>query len=372
MPAWFLGLAPLALIGALLAIFSLLDAPGLGERRGPPGEELAVERTVLQPGSIKITLRNGGRDPVGIAQVSVNDGFVDFDIGQPELGRLAARVVHLVYPWVEGEAYEIGFLTRSGGVVTHEIPVAVATPDPSGFLGLMALLGVYVGVIPVALGMLWLPWLRRVPPTLVQVLMSVTVGLLVWLALDAGLEGIEVSQAGATAFGGQALVLAGASVAYLLLSGVAGWLARRNQMAWLIAIGIGVHNFGEGLAIGSAYAVGALALGASLVVGFAIHNTTEGLAIVAPLSDSKPKPSNLAALGLTAGAPAILGAWLGAAAFHPAVAAFLLGFGVGAIAQVVTQVAPAMRDAGGQLLHPRAVAGVLAGLAIMYGTGLLV
>ena len=143
-------------------------------------------------------------------------------------------------------------------------------------------------------------------------------------------------------------------------------------MALLVAIGIGLHNLGEGLAIGSAYATGALALGTFLVVGFAIHNTTEGLAIVAPMAAARPSVGRLLLLGLVAGAPAILGAWIGAAAFNPSVAALLFGVGVGAIAQVIVQLAPSMRDDSGRLLHPGSVGGLLAGVVVLYLTGLLV
>ena len=88
-------------------------------------------------------------------------------------------------------------------------------------------------------------------------------------------------------------------VAYLLLSGVSSWLRGRasGASALLIAIGIGLHNLGEGVAIGAAYAVGSLALGAFLVVGFALHNTTEGLAIVAPLARERVSLRRLALLG---------------------------------------------------------------------------
>ena len=145
-----------------------------------------------------------------------------------------------------------------------------------------------------------------------------------------------------------------------------------------MAIGIGLHNLGEGLAIGSAYATGALALGAFLVVGFAIHNTTEGLAIVAPLrggeggAAERPGLGRLLGLGLIAGAPAILGAWIGASAFNPSLAALLFGVGVGAIVRVIVQIAPAMRDEEGRLLHPSSVVAILAGIAVLYLTGLLV
>jgi zinc transporter, ZIP family len=378
-PLWVLGLAPLLLIAAAFTAFALLDGPGLGDRRGPPAEEIAVERTKLEPGVIELTVRNDGPDAVQIAQAVVNDAFAQFSGAEQEIGRLESAVLRIQQPWVEGEAYEVALLTSSGGTIVHEIPVAVETPPADlSFFGLMALLGVYVGVIPIALGMLWLPWIRRIPPAWVRAVMAITVGLLAFLAVDATLEGFELAGEGSQAFGGAALVLLGGIVAYLLLTGISEWLRERQKgatgstLALLVATGIGLHNLGEGVAIGSAYTVGALALGAFLVVGFALHNTTEGLAIVAPIADSSPSWRRLAVLGLIAGAPAVLGAWIGAAAFNASVAAFLFGFGAGAIVQVIVQLAPTLRNDAGRTLHPSAVAGLLAGLGLMFATGLLV
>ncbi len=373
------GLGPLVLVIAAVAAFALLDGPGLGDRRGPPAEELAVERTILRPGEIELTVRNDGPDAVTIAQAMVNDAFAGFTGADGPIGRLETAKLTVRQPWVEGEAYEIALLTSAGGTIAHEIPVAVATPDGGlSFFGLMALLGIYVGVIPVALGMLWLPWVRRIPPSWLRVVMALTIGLLAFLAVDATLEGLELAGEGSQAFGGAALVFVGFGVAFLALTGVSEWLrARRagtsgHTLALLIAVGIGLHNLGEGVAIGSAYAAGALALGAFLVVGFALHNTTEGLAIVAPLASLKPSLGRLAVLGLVAGAPAVLGAWIGAAAFNSSLAAFLFGFGAGAIVQVIVQLAPTLRDPDGRALHPAAVSGILGGMAIMFATGLLV
>jgi len=374
-PAWVLGLVPLLLVIGGVALFFAFDGPGLGDRRGPPAEELAVERTVLTPGEIAVTVRNDGPDAVSVAQVQVNDSFVQFTGADDPIGRLETATVHVQQPWVEGEAYEVALVTSSGGTIAHEIPVAVETPNAdAGFFGLMALLGIYVGVIPVALGMLWLPWLRSVPPSWLRGLMALTVGLLAFLAVDATLEGFELAGEGSQAFGGAALVIVGGIVAYLLLSGISSWLRGRasGASALLIAIGIGLHNLGEGVAIGAAYAVGSLALGAFLVVGFALHNTTEGLAIVAPLARERVSWRRLALLGLIAGAPAVLGAWIGAAAFNASAAAFLFGFGAGAIVQVIVTLVPSLRDDDGRVLHPGAVTGILAGMALMFATGLLV
>jgi zinc transporter, ZIP family len=299
------------------------------------------------------------------------------------------------YPWIEGQAYEVILLTSTGGTIAHEIEVAVETPDADlGFYGLMALIGLYVGVIPVAIGMLWLPWVRSADARWMRFLLAFTVGLLAFLGIDALLEGTELAGTGPESLGGAALVWLGAAGAYLALTAVDGWLTRRRERldpdqgsaaegaagrglgyraAFLVALGIGLHNLGEGLAIGSAYAIGSLALGAALVVGFALHNTTEGLAIVAPVArGGRASLRRLALLGLLAGAPAVLGAWIGASAFDPSLAALMFGIGAGAIAQVIVQIAPAVRDEAGRLLHPLAAGGLLAGIVVMYATGLLV
>ena len=383
-PSWLLGLVPLLLVALAIGTFAALDGPGVADRRGPPVEELAVERTKLEPGTIELTVRNDGPDPVSVAQVFVNDAYVAFDGAQEPVGRLGSETLRIQQPWIEGEAYEIALLTSTGATITHAIDAAVETPDADlSFFGLMALLGIYVGVIPIALGMLWLPWIRRIPPAWLRTIMALTVGLLAFLAIDATLEGLELAGEGSQAFGGAALVFIGAAVAYLALTGVGSWLAERRRasaaagasggsLAMLIAVGIGLHNLGEGLAIGTAYTTGALALGAFLVVGFALHNTTEGLAIVAPIAGASPSLGRLAALGLIAGGPAVLGAWIGAAAFNTSVAAFLFGAGAGAIAQVIVQLAPTLRSEGESGLKPSVVGGLLAGMALMFATGLLV
>jgi zinc transporter, ZIP family len=380
-PAWLAGLVPLALLALAIGLFVALDAPGL-DRTGVPQEELAVERTVLHPGEIELHVRNDGADPVEVKQVIVNDAFVDFDQTDAEIGRLAGARIDVQYPWIEGQNYEVAVLTATGATIDHAIEAAAESPDADiGFYGLMALIGIYVGVIPVAIGMLWLPWVRTVDERWIRFVLALTVGLLAFLGIDALLEGTELAAAGPESLGGAGIVWLGAAGAYLVLAGVDAWLAARRggeggtgyRAAFLVALGIGLHNLGEGLAIGSAYAIGSLALGAALVVGFALHNTTEGLAIVAPVARAgQPRLGRLVGLGLLAGAPAVLGAWLGASAFDPTLAALMFGIGAGAIARVVVQIAPSVRDSAGRLLHPLAAAGVLAGLVLMYATGLMI
>ena len=252
----------------------------------------------------------------------------------------------------------------------------------------MALIGLYVGVIPVAIGMLWLPWLRRVDARWVRFLLAFTVGLLAFLAIEALLEGTELAGEGPEALGGAALVWLGA-VGRLpravrrrrLAARPRGARARETartrrvgeRAALLVALGIGLHNLGEGLAIGSAYAVGSLALGAALVVGFALHNTTEGLAIVAPVArQARPGRARSSCWACSPARPPCSAPGSAPSAFHPSVAAVMFGVGAGAIAQVIVQIAPGIRAGDGRLLNPLPLGGLLTGLLVMYATGLLV
>ncbi len=385
LPTWALAGILVAVVAAVLAGLALVGGDALPERAGPPVEELAVERTILEPGTIELRLRNTGPDPVTVAQVFVNDAYADFAGPAGEIGRLASATLTIDFPWQDGSPYVVSMLTSTGAVIEHEIAAAVETPGPgAGLFGLMALLGTYVGIIPVLLGMLLLPVLRQASRAWTAGLMAFTVGLLAFLAVDGTLEGLEIAGASGQAFGGAELLFLGAGLAFLALTAVDHLVASRRAAAgaagrtgWraalMVAIGIGLHNLGEGLAIGSAYAIGELALGAFLVVGFAIHNTTEGVAIAAPLSAARRPPlGRLLGLGVIAGAPAIIGGIVGATVNNAELTAFLLGVGVGAIAQVVVQLAASLRDGSGRILNPVSVGGLSAGMIALYATSLLV
>lgn len=383
-PLWALAAGVVAVIAAVLVALALLGKDTLPERQGPPIEDLRVERTVLNPGEIELHLRNAGPDPVTVQQAIVNDAYVGFDGGGEPIDRLESGTVTLKYPWVEGSPYLIDLMTSTGVLIPAEIAAAVETPKTDGdFLLSMIIIGLYIGVIPVTLGMIVLPVLRRGGQRWITALIAFTVGLLGFLAIDGTFDALELSAAGGGVFGGAALVFLTAALAFLLLSGIDLWMKNRRQrakqsgaspwqLALMVAIGIGLHNLGEGLAIGSAYAIGELALGAFLIVGFAIHNTTEGLAIVAPLAEQKIRPWRLLGFGLIAGGPAILGALIGGSVGSSEIAAALIGIGVGAIAQVVIQLLPAMRDRAGKLLTPVTAAAMAIGALSLYLTGLLV
>jgi zinc transporter ZupT len=295
--------------------------------------------------------------------------------------------VAIPYPWVEGEAHVIKLVTSTGATFEHEIPVALATPRADGrYLLAFTLIGVYVGVIPVALGLLWFPLAARLGRTGIDVLLAVTIGLLLFLLVDASHEGLEAAAVLPGSYQGVALFAAAAAGAYLALEALGAWMrARRVRarqasssgwvLALLIATGIGLHNFGEGLAIGAAFALGEAALGTLLVIGFTLHNTTEGLAIIAPIAKDKPSVGSLARLGLIGGVPTIFGAWVGGLVYSPVLAVVFLGLGAGAIAQVVLQIARQMAGSGAlaeRFAAPPIMGGLLAGFLIMFVTGMLV
>jgi ZIP family zinc transporter len=381
-----LAIAAVLTLAAALSVVGMLGGQTLPQRSGPPIESLAVERAALSPGTIELTLRNTGPDPVQVGQVAVNDSYVAFTGGEEPIGRLDAGTLRLDVPWQDGQPYLVSILTSTGAVIEHEIPVAAMTPQPDGnSVGLMVLLGTYIGIIPVLLGMLFLPAVRRVNAQTVRVLLALTVGLLAFLAADAALEAIGLAGQAGAAFGGVALVLLGTGLAFLALTSVDRFLQARQdragsaagspdgqRLALMIAIGIGLHNLGEGLAIGSAYAIGALAIGGSLVIGFAIHNTTEGLAVVVPLAGRPVSLLRLLGLGLLAGAPAVAGTLIGSTVVNAELSAFLLGIGVGAILQVIVQIAPSLRDRASGLIDPATYGGLAAGALVMYATGLFV
>ncbi len=378
---WLWGLLPLALLGALSL---LLVNTGLSDfmRRGvPPVEELSFGRVVLSPNLIEIDVINGGPDPVTVAQVSVDEAFWEFSI-EPSatIKRLGRATLTLPYPWVKDDAHEITVLTSSGVTFSHEIEVATITPKPGArYFGVFALIGLFVGVIPVGIGLLWYQFIRRLDRRWIHFGLALTGGLLIFLGADALHEALESASQLASAYHGETLVVVGALGTLLILQMISRSMKgrtgveERRAVAFLIALGIGLHNLGEGLAIGAAYSLGEAALGAFLIVGFMLHNTTEGLGIVVPIANDRPKLMTLATLGFIAGAPTILGTWIGGLAYSPLFATLFLAVGAGAIVQVLISLYGLVaKEADGVLVKPLIASGVLAGLLLMYGTGLLV
>ena len=276
-------------------------------------------------------------------------------------------------------------------------------------------------------GLLWYPFIRRLSQNLYNFFLSITAGLLVFLGIDALLEGNKIAlDSIAPVFNAQILIIIVTILSLLSLLYASQYLVQRasksssstvnnkkkyreqlefqiektednlpsmaisssvaaNQqrlilkplaISLMIAIGIGLHNFGEGLAIGASTLLGEIALSSFLIVGFMIHNTTEGLAIVAPIAKSKRTAvGKLLFMGFVAGAPTILGTWIGGFLYSPILTVIFLSVGAGAIFQVIYQLGSWMyrsnmkRSISSNIWI---IAGVAIGMLIMYITGFLI
>lgn len=396
--AWLTGLIPLLAMGLMLILFTRVNPLALFNSNLPPIENLSIDRIQVMRDGFHLSVMNSGPHPVTIAQVMVDDAFWQFDI-QPagELARLQRATIHIPYQWIVAEPHRIALITETGLVFEGEVPVATLTPTPGmhEFAG-YGLLGIYVGVIPVALGLLWYPAMKRMGRKWLSFLLALTVGLLVFLLVDTFFEVLDVGAQLPGVFQGVPLAIFAALLTWLAIMAVSAMQTRRSDaagktrargvlLATLIALSIGLHNFGEGLAVGAAFALGEAALGSFLVIGFILHNITEGIGIAAPLvpnrrgaEEPQPAPSLLtfAGLALLAGFPAVLGTWIGGFAFSPLLGTIFLGIGLGAIWQVIVEVTALLRRYAERDNTPFVswlnLAGFLLGLAIMYFTAFLV
>jgi len=379
-------LVPVVLLAAVVSGFvasgsSLVELIG---RNPPPADRLDIRRIELKKGEVRIRVTNPQADAIRIASVTVDDAIVPFSVdGDRAVKRLRSSTIVVPFDWVQDEPLSVGVTSSSGIESTKEIAAAVETPGPtaSGFLG-YGIIGLLVGVVPVALGLLWLPSLRRADARWLGAFMALTAGLLTFLAVEALFEAVDRQAVLPSALGGVGLVVLGVALSFLALTALSRRLragegstaAAGFALATLVAVGIGVHNFGEGLAIGTSFAFGELTLGTFLIVGFMIHNVTEGLGIAAPAAEGRAQVSlgRLVALALIAGAPAILGTWVGGFLASDLLGVLFFAAAAGAAFEVVVEVGRyvARRVPGGLTSGP-AMGGFVAGLAIMYLTGLL-
>lgn len=382
LPKWVLAIVPLALLILLVVAFLALNPLSFFTGAFPPLEDLTVQRVLFpQEGEIQLEVINGGPDPVTIAQILVDDAYWAHTI-EPDntLTRLQEATITIPYPWVQGEPLPIVLVTSTGVTFDAEVDVAVTSPETDGrTLLAYGLLGIYVGVIPVVLGMLWFPFMRQIDRKWMNAILALTIGLLIFLFVDTLLEALELAHEVPGVFQGVPVVYFGTllSLGVLLAVGQRTGGGSPMSIATLIALGIGLHNFGEGLAIGAAFATGAAALGSFLVIGFTLHNITEGVGIAAPLlRGERPSLTTFFLLALLAGGPAVLGTWVGGLAFSPFLATLFLSLGAGAILQVIWEVGKLLWDAaerrGETAVTWLNFGGLTVGILVMYVTAFLV
>ena len=357
---------------------------------GVPLPEISMELVNFVDSEIQVTVRNTGPIPVEVVMADINDRIQPAAI-EPDrfLERYETALVRIPFEWNESEPYIIGLTIDDGTRFEKEIEAAAPALKPDlELVGLFAVIGTYVGIIPVMIGLLWLPFIRRISKSKYHFFLALTVGLLLFLGIDAIEEAIEVSNENlAGSFNG---ILLTATVVVISFIGLyyagqklidradSSKLTKPVAIALMIAIGIGLHNFGEGLAIGAAVGLGSIAFSTFLIVGFALHNTTEGIAIAGPLSKDKTLSkksliTKLIGFGLIAGSPAIFGAWIGGFSYSPFSSVIFLAIGAGAIFQVIVVILRLIREEGDKNLSGSSVvAGVAIGMLVMYLTSILV
>jgi len=346
-----------------------------------PAERLAIERIQVTERGFAAKVRAESPEPVTIAQLQIDGAFWVFS-QEPTgpLTRAETAWVRVDFPWVAGETHQLRLITGTGVVVEDTVEVALPSPSPSWRLLVdYTLLGICVGFAPVALGMLFFPIVRTLPGAGLEFLLSLTIGLLVYLWVDMTLEGLTFADRSSAIFRSGTLVWIPMALTFAALAAMSGSSSKEAtgaRVAVLVALGVGLHNLGEGLAIGAALAHNEISLGAFLVAGFALHNLTEGVGVVAPLARERGSWVLLAGLALLAGLPAVPGIWAGAFFLSPHWAAIFFGIGAGAVAQVVVEIDRFMnarvRGKSGTRFSSASVAGYGAGAAIMYATALLV
>ena len=375
-------IAPIVLL-AILIVF-LLGPASTFLQFGIVLPEISIEKVEFIGNEIQATVRNTGPIDVNVVVADVNDRIQPAAI-EPDrhLERFETALVRIPFDWNEGQPYTIGLTIDDGTRFEKQIDAASASLEPNSelfvFLGIIGLL---IGVVPIMIGLLWYPFIKKLGKNAFNFFLAFTIGLLLFLALDAIEEAFDISDTHlAPVFNGELLIATVVILSFLGLFGIGNLLIKRAEFSKLskglaislmVAIGIGLHNLGEGLAVGAAIALGQVALSTFLIIGFAIHNTTEGLAIAAPLTRTKSVIVKLIAFGLIAGTPAIFGTWIGGFSFSPFFTIIFLSIGAGAIFQVVWSIFQFIKQESGSFSNISIIFGMAAGLVVMYLTSIFI
>ena len=347
--------------------------------------EITIEKIDFMDSEIQATVRNTGHIPVEIVMADVNDRIQPAAV-EPDrfLERFETTLVRIPFEWNEAEPYIIGITIEDGTRFERAVEAAAPALELTFELAIFfAIIGTYVGIIPVMIGLLWLPFIKKISKQKYHFFLALTAGLLLFLAIDSIEEAVDVSDENlANGFNGTLLVATVVVLSFLGLYYLGNKLVKKADslgltkpvaIALMISIGIGLHNFGEGLAIGAALGMGSIAFSTFLIVGFALHNTTEGIAIAAPMSRGKLMVGKLVLMGLIAGSPAIFGAWIGGFSYSPFTSVVFLAVGAGAIFQVIVVIVKWIQEENEKNLSSfTVISGFAIGMLVMYLTSILV
>jgi zinc transporter ZupT len=341
-----------------------------------------IEDTVLLgPGQrVDVTILADQKPGTWMIHCHVLDHIED-DAGMPS--GLITALHYIGTPDKTTAMYDAMMRTMKGGdTVANGAPA----PNPGKLsFGTTALLGAFAG-LTIFLG-LPIARARKLRPATIGLLNAFAIGILVFLVIEISMNAIIPVNRAVLAWHSGApfpiyLVLALAAGLVLGLVGLGAAstaLVKRTAqsvaerpivLASIIAIGIGAHNFAEGLAIGASAASGATAVAAGLIIGFALHNATEGFGVAAPLAGKVvPTWAQIGVAGLVAGGPTFLGTMLGYTFSSPTLSVFFLATAIGALVFVIGELWSVLKRTGVTVL---ATSMVTAGFAVAFVTELIV
>ncbi|WP_440764594.1 ZIP family metal transporter [Natronorubrum sp. DTA7] len=230
---------------------------------------------------------------------------------------------------------------------------SVDEASTADMLWMLTIIGAIAGIIPVLIGMLWFPFIRDLDPRYLHAFMALAAGVLVFIAVEMTEEIFEYSAAAESTGFAAALAVVGVGGTFLVMYAASEWRQRKMadqqksglEIAYLVALALGLHSLGEGLGIGVAYVAGDASLVMLLVLAFVMHNVMEGPTIVAAVARDRATPPlyHFVAMGAIAGGTVILGGWVGSFGQSTLLAVLFYAIAIGAILQVLIEVAELIR-----------------------------
>ncbi|GAB7019916.1 ZIP family metal transporter [Halostagnicola bangensis] len=220
-------------------------------------------------------------------------------------------------------------------------------------LWMLTIIGALAGVVPVVVGMLWFPFIRALDPRYLHAFLALAAGVLAFIAVEMTEEAVEhAGEAESTVFAAGLAVL-GVGGTFAVMYAASKWRHRKMatsgksglEIAYLVALALGLHSIGEGLGIGVAFIGQDASMLTLLVLAFILHNVMEGPTVVAAVARDRSAPPlrHFAAMGLIAGGPVILGGWIGSFGESSLLAVLFYAIAVGAIVQALIEVAELIR-----------------------------
>ncbi|MCY3854241.1 MAG: divalent cation transporter [Thaumarchaeota archaeon] len=343
--------------------------------------KISIEQIDFVESEIRVSVRNTGHIPVNIVMADVNDRIQSANIEpNKKLERFDTALIHIPFEWSKSKPYAIGLTTEDGIRFEKKVESAFYLLKPTfDVVLLLVTLGIYVGIFPILIGFSWLPFMKKFKKYY-SFFLSFTVGLLFFLVIETSVELFDLSQHLDSSFNSTTLILIIILLTAFGLYHLDYNVINRNQsglkrssiaISLMISVGIGLHNFGEGIIIGTSINLGKIALGNFLVIGFALHNITEGFAISTPLTKENLLVKYLFVLLPIAGLPTIFGLLVGGFTNSLIVNIIFISLGIGSISYVILTI---MKWINKQyfILNKDITTGISSGMCIMYIISIIV